>query len=59
MYTVFLDEFRAMTASMLLKRLLKVIGDADVKRTRVCGWRECERNMCLLRAWFGTTLQEL
>jgi hypothetical protein len=33
MYTVFLDEFRAMTASMLFKPLPKVIGDADVKRT--------------------------
>jgi hypothetical protein len=33
MYTVFLDEFRAMIASMLLKPLPQVMGDADVKRT--------------------------
>src|SRR5260370_41908903 len=33
MHTVFLHEFRAMTASMLLKPLPKVVGDPDVKRS--------------------------
>jgi len=58
MHTVFLHEFRAMTASMLLKPFSKVVGDPDVKRS-VCGWRECRRNIRLLRAWFGMTSQEL
>jgi len=59
MHTVFLHEFRAMTASMLLKPFPKVVGDPDVKAFRVCGWRECRRNIRLLRAWFGMTSQEL
>jgi len=33
MHTVFLDEFRTMTAAMLLKPCPQVIGDADVERS--------------------------
>src|ERR1700732_3031501 len=33
MHTVFLHEFRAMTASMLLKPFPKIVGDPDVKRS--------------------------
>jgi hypothetical protein len=33
MHTVFFHEFRAMTASMLLKPLPKVVGDPDIKRS--------------------------
>jgi hypothetical protein len=57
-HTIFLDEFRAATAAVLLKPCPQVVGDADVERSVAAAGEDVDI-ICACCAWFGTTLQEL